>query len=254
MGLTPRAGSSPAFGTKIPTIAGFCFIIRYKSILSYKKIFGILITSSLLGIIINYLNAEGIPLVREKLELSWASDSLLNEITQDTTSISIDTTNLLLEKNSVKNVNVNKESSKKETAKELDEKIVQPKDRLKENKTKETEAVAFTEPKAIKIEQAYILFNKGVTFIDARDKSDFLAGHITNSINIPFDDFDNYKEKLNQLSKEKPLVLYCAGTDCDLSILLGNLLFEIGYKHIYVFFGGWLDWVNANYPVEYPSE
>ena len=201
---------------------------------------------------INYFNPEGIPLLREKLELNWASDSLLNEITQDTASISIDTTNLSFEKHSVKIDN--KESSKKETAKEHDEKIVQPKDLLNENKTKETEVVTFTEPKAIKLEQAYILFNKGVTFIDARDKSDFLAGHITNSINIPFDDFDNHKEKLDQLSKEKPLVLYCAGTDCDLSILLGNLLFEMGYKQIYFFFGGWLDWINANYPVEYPSE
>jgi len=211
-----------------------------------------MITSSLLGIMINYFNPEGIPLVREKLELSWASDSLINEITQDSSSNSIDTTNLLLEKHSVKNDN--KESSKKETAKEPDEKIVQAKDLLKENKPKEAEVVAFAEPKAIKLEQAYILFNKGVNFIDARDKSDFLAGHITNSINVPFDDFDNHKEKLDQLSKEKPLVLYCAGTDCDLSILLGNLLFEMGYKQIYVFFGGWLDWVNANYPVEYPSE
>ena len=104
------------------------------------------------------------------------------------------------------------------------------------------------------MEQAYILFNKGITFVDARDESDYLAGHITNSINIPFDDFDNYKQKLNKLSKDKPLVLYCAGTDCDLSILLGNLLFEMGYKQVYVFFGGWVDWLNANYPVEYPSE
>ena len=198
----------------------------------------------------NYFNSDGISLIREKLELNWASDSLFQEITLDSTTNSIDTTNLILEKPGTKNDTT--ESS--EIEKKPDKKIVQPNNTVIKNKPKETEVVAFAEPKAIKLEQAYILFNKGITFVDARDESDYLAGHITNSINIPFDDFDNYKQKLNKLSKDKPLVLYCAGTDCDLSILLGNLLFEMGYKQVYVFFGGWVDWLNANYPVEYPSE
>jgi rhodanese-related sulfurtransferase len=105
------------------------------------------------------------------------------------------------------------------------------------------------------LDQAYVLYNKGITFIDARDTSDFFAGHIKNSVNIPFDDFDNYKERLDQLPKENPLVVYCAGTECDLSILLGKLLFEeMGYKKVYVFFGGWVDWSKAEYPIEKSTE
>jgi rhodanese-related sulfurtransferase len=118
----------------------------------------------------------------------------------------------------------------------------------------EKELQTFSEPKAVTLEQAFKLFENGVDFVDARDEGDFLAGHITKSINIPFDDFDNHKQKLDQLSKDKPMVIYCAGTDCDLSILLGNLLFEMGYKKIYVFFGGWNDWLDAKYPVDYPQE
>ncbi|MGB5287200.1 MAG: rhodanese-like domain-containing protein [Ignavibacteriaceae bacterium] len=228
------------------------FYKRYKSILSYKKISAILITSTFLGILVNYFNPDGIPLIREKLELSWVSDSLFHKITQDSDSTNVDKTNTILEKPAF--INESTEYSKKESEKEPDEKIVQPKDLVTTNNPKETEVVAFTEPKAIKLEQAYILFSKGVTFVDARDESEYLAGHIASSINIPFDDFDNHKQKLDLLSKEKPLILYCAGTDCDLSILLGNLLFEMGYKQVYVFFGGWQDWVNANYPVEHPSK
>lgn len=186
------------------------------------------------------------------MELSWASDSLFNEIIQDSSKTVIDTTNFILEKSITTSDST--ESNKKETEKKPDNKIVEPKDQVTENNPKETEVIAFTEPKAIKLDQAYVLFNKRVTFIDARDESDYLAGHITNSINIPFDDFDNHEMKLDKISLDKPVVLYCAGTDCDLSILLGNLLFEMGYKQVYVFFGGWLDWVNANYPVEYPSK
>jgi rhodanese-related sulfurtransferase len=201
---------------------------------------------------VNYFNPDGIPLIREKLELSWASDSLFQEIIQDSTSTIIDSTDLNLENSTVNNDNT--KSGNKETEKKPAEQIVQQKDAATENKLKETEVISFAEPKAITLEQAYKLFNKGVKFVDARDEADYLAGHISKSINIPFDDFDNHKQKLEQLSKEKPMVIYCAGTDCDLSILLGNLLFEQGYKQVYVFFGGWLEWLNSNYPVENSSE
>ena len=211
-----------------------------------------MITSSLLGIFVNYFNPAGIPLIREKLELNWASDSLFNEISRDSTSTITDT----VKPNSLKppeNNNPKRVDGKTVENKE-DSKTIQKKENESENK-KKVELAAFTEPKAIKLDQAYILYNKGITFIDARDTSDFIAGHIKNSINIPFDDFDNYKQRLDQLSKENPLVVYCAGTECDLSILLGNLLFnEMGYKKVYVFFGGWLDWTKAKYPVEKSSE
>ena len=144
--------------------------------------------------------------------------------------------------------------SEKQLKENTPEEIKSDKKELQKIDEEVKEAIAFTEPKAITLEQAYKLFNKGIQFVDSRDESDYLAGHITNSINIPFDDFDNHQQKLEQLSKEKPLVIYCAGTDCDLSILLGNLLFEKGYKQVYVFFGGWMEWLNADYPVKYPDD
>ena len=211
-----------------------------------------MITSSLLGIFVNYFNPAGIPLIREKLELNWASDSLFNEISRDSTSTITDTVKPNSQ-NPPENNNPKRVDGKIVENKE-DSKTIQKKENESENK-KKVEVAAFTEPKAIKLDQAYILYNKGITFIDARDTSDFIAGHIKNSINIPFDDFDNYKPRLDQLSKENPLVVYCAGTECDLSILLGNLLFnEMGYKKVYVFFGGWLDWTKAKYPVEKSSK
>jgi 3-mercaptopyruvate sulfurtransferase SseA len=36
--------------------------------------------------------------------------------------------------------------------------------------------------------------------------------------------------------------------------LLANLLFEQGYKQVYVFFGGWNEWLNASYPIEKSAE
>ncbi|MBE0571683.1 MAG: hypothetical protein IH618_09085 [Ignavibacteriaceae bacterium] len=202
-----------------------------------------------MGLVINYFNPEGITLIREKLELKWAPDSLFLKLDK-ITPVSID------DSSSLEISKVDKEKSLENTKpkavlKEKTEPITsEPKKIIEEVK----EAIAFTEPQAITLDQAYTLFNKDVKFVDARDEADYLAGHITNSINIPFDDFDNHKQKLEMLSKEKPMVIYCGGTDCDLSILLGNLLFEQGYKQVYVFFGGWFDWLSANYPVKNPTE
>ncbi len=198
--------------------------------------------------IVNYFNPDGISLVREKIELKWAPDSLFNNSPEGTNSDSTDSSSSFRTKieNQVEEAKQEKEIVKLKT------------DPVTEEKTKTTEEikeiVAFTEPRAITLDQAYKLYTNDITFVDARDEADYIAGHITNSINIPFDDFDNYKQKLVPLSKEKPMVIYCAGTECDLSILLGNLLFEQGYKQVYVFFGGWNEWVEANYPIEKSSE
>jgi rhodanese-related sulfurtransferase len=200
-------------------------------------------------LVVNYFNPEGIPLIREKLELKWAPDSLFLELDQNSSSDKIDSSSLAISENSKESIQ--KERQDTEVLKEDSKESTSD---LKKKSEDTDEVIAFTEPKAITIEQAYTLYNKDVIFVDARDESDFLVGHITNSINIPFDDFDNHKQKLELLSKEKTMVIYCAGTDCDLSILLGNLLFEQGYKQVYIFFGGWNEWLNAKYPVENSSE
>jgi len=222
-------------------------------IVNYKKIFEIIIISSILGLIINYFSPSGISLIREKQELKWAPDSLFIEPSIDSTIIPIDSTKILVgsSENEKHKTDPTKELKKKEVSNEV---VKEPQIKNQKETEKKSETSAFAEPQAIKLSQAYSLFNKGVLFIDARDESDYLVGHITGSINIPFEYLDNYKQKLEQIPKEKPLVIYCAGTECDLSPLLANLLFEKGYKQVYVFFGGWVEWQEANYPIEHPTE
>lgn len=112
----------------------------------------------------------------------------------------------------------------------------------------------FDEAKAITLKQAYSLYNQNVLFIDARDYVEYEIGHINNAVSLPYLDFDEYKTILDTIPKSKPIVAYCDGKDCDLSILLGDKLFESGYKEVYIFFGGWIDWQMANYPAEGEDE
>ena len=57
-----------------------------------------------------------------------------------------------------------------------------------------------TEPMAINMEFAKYLFDaKNAVFIDARDVEDYNNGHIQNSINIPFDYYEDYEEVIDSL-------------------------------------------------------
>jgi len=196
-----------------------------------KKVFFIIIISSALGLIFNQIRSDGIPLLKEEKSISWANDSLLSngQIKKDTSSKNNIEQNLALKKDKVNYFENGKAS---------------------ENKMAEDE---IKEPKHIKLEQAYKLYKQNILFIDAREKADYQLGHIKGALNLPFDSFNKYEHILKEIPKDKIIVTYCAGTDCDLSILLGNKLLSLGYKKTYIFFGGWNDWQQANFPVESTS-
>ena len=172
--------------------------------INFTSVVIIVLTSSVLGLIVNFYHSNGIPLIKEERVLSWADDS---------TQV------------------VNEENQQ-------------------ENATGEQEANELDEAKAITLKQAYNLFKSKAVFVDARDYVEYEISHIKGAISIPYVEFDKYRSVLDTIPKNTPLVAYCDGKECDLSIMLGDKLFEIGYKEVYIFFGGWLDWQKANYPID----
>lgn len=199
--------------------------------ISYKNIFLILSTSIVIGIIYNFLNPKGVPLIKQNRKVVFESDTVLVSTETD-----------------INNNLINGQPFKSEDKRKA-EKTVKDENTIKqENPAIKIEP--FTEPRAIRIDLAYKLYKQGVKFIDARMPDDYAAGHIKGAYNIPFDGDESYREILNNFSKDELIVVYCSGTDCDLSIYLGNELFEKGFKRVYVFFGGWYEWIEKNYPTE----
>ena len=107
-----------------------------------------------------------------------------------------------------------------------------------------------TEPMAIDLEFAKHLFDeKTAVFIDARDPEDFDGGHIQNSINIPFDYYEDYEEIIDSLDTAAVYVIYCSGDECSLSMDLADYLFnELLFEKVLIFEGGWPQWRDAEYP------
>jgi rhodanese-related sulfurtransferase len=88
-------------------------------------------------------------------------------------------------------------------------------------------------------------------FLDARLEPDYKAGHIPKALNLPFEEFEQYYPKVEPLlSRDKNIITYCDGTECEASLFLARLLRTKGFKNLKIFFGGWTEWNKAGLPVQ----
>ena len=113
------------------------------------------------------------------------------------------------------------------------------------------------DPPFIDINRANMEYSSGRTlFIDARDVEEFKCGTIPGSINIPFEympdgDLAVYFDScLGGVAHDYPLVVFCSGEECDLSLHLGRNLADYGYSNVLIFFGGAREWEKNGFEVE----
>ena len=101
----------------------------------------------------------------------------------------------------------------------------------------------------ISIDVAEKLFSDSILFIDARAEEYYFDGHIPNS--ICNDDFDSLVYQVeNLISYNYGFVVYCSDDDCGSSEDLAYQLQDQGFTNIYLFKGGWKQWMENNLPIE----
>ena len=107
-----------------------------------------------------------------------------------------------------------------------------------------------TEPMIINLEFAKYLFDqKSAIFIDARETEEYEVGHIENSINIPYDYYEDYEDVIDELKDDGIYIIYCSGGECTLSIDLADYFYnEKLIDKVLIFEGGWPQWKDAGYP------
>lgn len=89
-----------------------------------------------------------------------------------------------------------------------------------------------------------------VIFVDAREPEEYDAGHITGAVLLPFDWIDDYWQLAEpKLPKDKEIITYCSGAECELSLFLARYMRDQGYTNIAVFFGGWGQWQEHGGPI-----
>ncbi len=106
--------------------------------------------------------------------------------------------------------------------------------------------------RTVTLDQAAAMsFDASVVFIDARDPSEFAAGHIPGALSLPYHDFDRkWPEVSPKLRPDTTIIAYCDGGGCESSIQIARRLARAGYRSVLVFAGGWPAWRDAGFPRE----
>jgi rhodanese-related sulfurtransferase len=94
-----------------------------------------------------------------------------------------------------------------------------------------------------------ILASPKMVIIDSRHAEEFAKGHIEGAINLL--DTDTSPEILARhlAGKDTPVLLYCNGERCLRSSNAAKTAVNAGYKKVYWFRGGWMEWVEKKMPV-----
>ena len=113
------------------------------------------------------------------------------------------------------------------------------------------------DPPFIALDVAEMEFSNGdAVFIDAREEFEFECGTIPGSINIPFDylpegDLTPYFDSaLSGIDRDRMLITFCSGDECDLSLHLARNLQAFGYTNLAIFFGGAREWEKFDLELE----
>ena len=68
---------------------------------------------------------------------------------------------------------------------------------------------------------------------------------------MPYEQAITDPARLEQVDQGgKPMVTYCGGGSCEISISVAWELLGVGKTHIAVYMGGFPEWAQAGYPVE----
>lgn len=107
-------------------------------------------------------------------------------------------------------------------------------------------------PMQIQLDAAKQFFDAGAAwFVDARDEEECDEARISGAICLPYDRVADHPDRLAGLGADgRPIVAYCGGGLCEVSLSLAWELIELGHTKVLVYMGGFALWEESGYPVE----
>lgn len=102
----------------------------------------------------------------------------------------------------------------------------------------------------ITVDEAYdaYLSDEGFVFVDVRSKPEYDSGHIKGAVLIPISELE---ERIGELQKDKPILVYCNGSACQRSGNAASILVSHGFTKVYDLIGNGIDeWISKGYPSE----
>ena len=85
--------------------------------------------------------------------------------------------------------------------------------------------------------------------VDALPPMSYATSHLPRAINMPPERVDE-RARRRIPDRDTEVVVYCASSACDTSVVVGNRLMELGYRNVSHYVEGKSDWADAGLPLE----
>ena len=83
--------------------------------------------------------------------------------------------------------------------------------------------------------------------IDARPNPKYLTGTIPSSLNIPDTQIDKFIGQLDKVAKDKEIIVFCGGWECEKSPIVAGHLKSLGFSNVKLYQAGEPEWSAKNY-------
>ncbi len=81
--------------------------------------------------------------------------------------------------------------------------------------------------------------------IDARGAEKYTEGHIANAVNFYGGEAESrIPDMLQSVPKDRVILIYCDGGECELSHHVADVLTRFAYGPIFIYTGGWAEWIT----------
>lgn len=115
------------------------------------------------------------------------------------------------------------------------------------------QAAEYPGVRLITLEEAEDLWRTGAAaaILDARAAKLYRQGHVPGALNVPAAEAGRtLPSDILDHDRDRTVVVYCEGGDCQSSLALAKRLHDQGFRDIRVFGGGWAEWTKAGLPEE----
>ncbi|MCX7879813.1 MAG: rhodanese-like domain-containing protein [Ignavibacteria bacterium] len=215
--------------------------INFKKVLPEAVL--IILFSVLVAIVFNYFNPKGINLLQKP---TVVSDSTLERLLGSTDSlvvVSMESTNKPQD-----SIALNSFSEKVSLNPKADEVQNKNQDKILPKSESSYLNEDFKVPEIIYEQLIKYINSPNIILVDARRPEDYQQGHIANALNIfAFEsDVGAYFQNLSKVpfGDNYVIIVYCEGGACDASHKVAKDLLRLGHKNVFVYAGGWEDWLK----------
>jgi rhodanese-related sulfurtransferase len=91
---------------------------------------------------------------------------------------------------------------------------------------------------------------RAAVLLDTREAEEYVEGHIPGALSYPYDLVGEDPRELDGIDPDgRPIIAYCGGGTCEISMGVADALIARGHRKVLVFMGGFPEWEAAGYPV-----